>query len=43
MRPYVLFIALLVSGFALTALLGGVMDQRLLDQEQQREQAYRSG
>jgi hypothetical protein len=42
MRPYILFIVMLAGGVALTALIGVVMDQRVLDQEQRREQAYAS-
>ena len=42
MRSYVLFIAMLALGLAITALLGNVMDQRLVDQEQRREQGYNS-
>jgi hypothetical protein len=42
MRPYVLFVIMLAVGLAFTAIIGSVMDQRIVDQEQQREQGYLS-
>jgi hypothetical protein len=42
MRSYLLFVAMLAGAFAVTAILGTVMDQRVLDQEQRREQGYLS-
>ena len=42
MRPYLLFIAMLIGGLIITAVIGGTMDARLIDQEQRRGQAHRA-
>ena len=42
MRSYILFIGMLLGGLVITAIIGSTMDARLVDQEQTREQGYRS-
>ena len=42
MRPYLVFVAMLIGGLVITAVIGSTMDARLIDQEQRREEAYRS-
>jgi len=42
MRPYLLFIAMLLGAIIVTAAIGSAMDARVVVQEQQREQAHHS-
>lgn len=41
MRPYLIFLAMLVGGLVITAIIGSTMDARLVEQGQRREEAYR--
>ncbi len=40
LRPFLLFIGLLLAGLAFTAVFGNIMDARLLDQAMRRQQAH---
>jgi hypothetical protein len=40
LRPFLLFIGLVLAGLAFTAVFGNIMDARLVDQEARRGQAH---
>ena len=39
-KPYLLFIGMLLFGIAFTAVVASYMDERAVDQEQQREETH---
>lgn len=42
MRPYILFIAMLLGGVVFTAVLINVLDTRIADQELRREESHQA-
>jgi hypothetical protein len=43
MRPYILFIVMLLGGLALTAAISSILDSRIADQELRREETHQAG
>ena len=43
MRPYILFIVMLLFGVAFTAAISNILDTRIADQELRREESHRIG
>ena len=42
MRPYILFIVMLLGGVAITAAISTILDTRIADQELRREETHRT-
>jgi len=40
MRPYILFIVMLLAGVAITAAISNILEGRIANQELRREQTY---
>ena len=42
MRPYILFILMLLGGVAFTAAISNILDSRIADQELRREETHQA-